>query len=107
MKLNSENLENMAIITLDPETVNTEKFKASLMPIVIKHKNLIFDMSQIKWIDSKGCGVLLTCLRKLNVSGGDLKLCSVRKSVLTLFELIRIHRIIEIFATQEEAAASF
>jgi hypothetical protein len=29
------------------------------------------------------------------------------KSVLTLFELLRIHRIVEIFNTREEAVRSF
>jgi len=38
---------------------------------------------------------------------GDLKLMGVRKAVQTLFELVRMHRIIEIFDNREEAMDSF
>ena len=107
MKLNTEYYENVAIITLEPLTINVKKFKAAITPVVKKYKNLIFDMSQMKLIDSSGCGALLTCLRKLNSAGGDLRLCGVQTPVLTLFELLRMHRIVEIFNTREEAVRSF
>ena len=107
MKLNQEYFENVAIITLEPEINNIKKFKTAIAPVVNKYKNLIFDMSQMKLIDSSGCGALLTCLRKLNSTGGDLRLCGVQTPVLTLFELLRIHRVLDIFETRDEAVASF
>jgi anti-sigma B factor antagonist len=107
MNLNTEYYENVAVITLEPQTINIKKFRAAIAPVVEKYKNLIFDMSQMKLIDSGGCGALLTCLRKLNSSGGDLRLCGVQTPVLTLFELLRIHRVVDIFETREEAVASF
>jgi len=107
MKLNTEYYENVAIITLESQIINIKKFKAAIAPVVKKYKNLIFDMSQMNLIDSSGCGALLTCLRKLNSSGGDLRLCRVQTPVLTLFELLRIHRVVDIFDTREEAVASF
>ena len=105
--MNTECLRNVAIITLEPEIININKLKATIAPIVKKYKNLIFDMSQIKLIDSIGCSNLLTCLRKLNCSGGDIRLCGVQIPVLTLFEFLRIHRIVDIFETREEAVTSF
>ena len=105
--MNTEYFENVAVITLEPQTININRFKAVIAPVVKKYKNLIFDMSQMNLIDSSGCGALLTCLRKLNSFGGDLRLCRVQTPVLTLFELMRIHRVVDIFETREEAVASF
>ena len=107
MELNTEYYKNIAIITLEPEIINISKFKTAMAPVAEKYKNLIFDMSRMELIDSSGCGALLTCLRRVGRSGGDLKLCGVQTTVLTLFELLRIHRVIEIFGTREEAVASF
>ncbi len=64
---------------------------------------MIFDMSKLEFIDSSGCGVILSCLRKINSKDGDIKLFGLTKPVRTLFELIRMHRIFDIFNTKEEA----
>ncbi|MBI3736649.1 STAS domain-containing protein, partial [Candidatus Sumerlaeota bacterium] len=58
-------------------------------------------------LDSSGLGAILSCLRKLNSVGGDLKLCAMSKPVHTLFELVRMHKIFEIFPTRDEAVRSF
>ena len=36
-------------------------------------------------------------------SRGDLKLCALTKPVRTVFELVRMHRLFEIFSTREDA----
>jgi len=105
--MNTEYFGNVAVVTLEPEIINIDKFKATLAPVLKKYKHLIFDMSQMKLIDSRGSGTLLTYLRKINSTGGDLKLCRVQKTVLTLFELLRIHCVVDIFETREEAVTSF
>jgi anti-sigma B factor antagonist len=52
-------------------------------------------------------GVLVSCLRKMNAKGGDVKLCGMSKQVRTVFELVRMHRIFDIYGTKEEAAHAF
>ena len=39
--------------------------------------------------------------------GGDLKLCAMSKQVRAVFELVRMHRIFEIYPTKEEAVRAF
>jgi anti-sigma B factor antagonist len=50
---------------------------------------------------------LLSCLRQVNAKGGDLKLCCLTKQVRVIFELVRLHRIFELFDTREAAAKAF
>ncbi|MDM8543754.1 STAS domain-containing protein [Desulfococcaceae bacterium HSG9] len=107
MKLNLQKIGNIAVVALETEIINNHKFKANIRPILENYKNLIFDMRQVKLIDTYGCAALLTCLRKLNKAGGELKLFGVCKPTRTLFELVRIHRIVEIFNTKEEAVNSY
>jgi len=46
-------------------------------------------------------------LRRLSARDGDLKLCGVTKPVRASFEIARMHRIIDILDTREEALAAF
>ncbi len=91
--------------TLDAS--NTKEFKRDVAPVLESDPKLIFDLSKLQFVDSSGLGALLSCLRQLNSSGGDLKLCGMCKPVRALFELVRMHRIFEIFNTREEAIQAF
>jgi anti-sigma B factor antagonist len=86
---------------------NAKEFRDELQGVINENKHIIFDMSQVGFLDSSGCGAILSCLRQLNQKGGDLKMCGVQSKVRTLFELIRMHRIIEIFETERDALQSF
>ena len=110
MELGTEKIGDIIIVKLLTDVLdasNTEEFKAAITPIFEKNKKVLLEMEQVKFIDSSGCGVLLYCLRQLNSLGGTLKLYAVQESVRTLFDLVRMHRIIDVFNTKEEAIKSF
>ena len=52
-------------------------------------------------------GAFLSCLRQLNTKGGELKLCGMSKSVYQTFELVRMHRIFDIYSCKDEAVQAF
>jgi anti-sigma B factor antagonist len=71
---------------------------------------VLLDLSKIQFIDSSGCGAILACSRQVNPTGrgpGDLKLCGVSKQVRLVFEMVRLHKIMEIYNTREEALRAF
>ena len=110
MELDTEKIGDITVIKVLTDVLdasNTEEFKTAITPIFEKSKKVLFEMNQVKFIDSSGCGVLLYCLRQLNSSGGTLKLYGLQESVRTLFDLVRMHRIIEVFETREDAIKSF
>ena len=105
-----EKVDNVSIVRIKYDALdanNTEQFKKEISPIIDKNTNIIFDMSDVNFIDSSGCGSLLSCLRRVNKQGGHLKLFGVQQQVQMVFELIRLHRIIEIFGSKKEAVKSF
>ena len=109
MNIATEQIEGVIIAHLRGEALdasNAKEFKTKAAALMRPGTKLIFDLSSLKFVDSSGLGALLSCLRQLNASGGTLKLCSMVKPVRALFELVRMHRVFEIFNTQEEAIRS-
>jgi anti-sigma B factor antagonist len=86
---------------------NSRAFKEEMAPVVAANPKLVFDLSQLTFVDSSGLGAILSCLRQSNAAGGDLKLCGLSKPVRALFELVRMHKIFEILNTREEAIRAF
>jgi anti-sigma B factor antagonist len=86
---------------------NSGEFKRDIAPLLQSHTKLVLDLRQLRFVDSSGLGAMLSCLRQLSAKGGDLKLCSLSKQVRALFELVRMHRIFDIYGTKEEAVRAF
>ena len=104
-KIGSVTLVKVATDVID--AANAMEFRAAMAPITKKDTRIVFDMQQVTFLDSSGCGAILSCLRQLNSAKGDLKMFGLNPSVRTLFEMIRLHRIIDIFNTREEAVKAF
>ena len=103
-------VDGVAVIVLpekDLDAANTADFKSSVAPVLKAHAKVVFDLSQLRFIDSSGLGAFLSCLRQLSSKGGELKLCGMSTQVYETFELVRMHRIFDIYATKNEAVAAF
>lgn len=110
MKVLTEQIETITVAQLSGEALdasNAKDLKSQVAPLIVSDAKVIFDLSALKFVDSSGLGAMLSCLRQLNAIGGDLKLCGMIKPVRALFELVRMHRVFEIFNTREEALRSY
>ena len=86
---------------------NAGEFKRDVAPLLEANTKLVLDLSRLRFVDSSGLGAFISCLRKLNAKGGELKLCGMSKQVRAVFELVRMHRVFDICATSEEAVGAF
>jgi|ERR1039458_4477994 anti-sigma B factor antagonist len=86
---------------------NAGEFKRDIGPVLQANTKLVLDLSRLRFVDSSGLGAILSCLRQLSAKSGDLKLCGMSKQVRALFELVRMHRIFDIYGTREEAVKAF
>jgi len=110
MQFETEKLDDVVVVKVQTEVLdagNAKEFRAGITPILGEDVKIVFDMSPVNFLDSSGCGTILSCLRQLNSAGGDLKMFGLQQSVRTLFELIRLHRIIDIFNTRDEAVSAY
>jgi anti-sigma B factor antagonist len=98
----------VAIIAVDElDASNVADLKRDMAPILEANTKMVVDLSRMRFIDSSGMGAMLSCLRQLSSRGGDLKLFGMSKQVRGAFELVRLHRIFDIFGTRDEAVRAF
>lgn len=110
MDLPSEKVGAVTLIRIGVSSLdagNTDGFKKQIGPVLKTESQLVLDLAQVEFIDSSGIGALLSCLRELSRHGGDLKLCAATRPVRAICELVRLHKIVEIFNTREEAVRAF
>jgi anti-anti-sigma factor len=103
-------IEDVLVVQVPEDALNaanSSQFKRMMKPLLEENRKVLFDMGDIQFLDSAGCGALLSCLRHVNGNGGQLRLCSVQKPVQTLFKLVRIDRIIAMHGSREEALEAF
>jgi anti-sigma B factor antagonist len=86
---------------------NADDVRTDLEPVLREATKVVLDLSRVGFVDSRGCGVILSCLKQLAGKGGDLKLCRVTPAVRTVFDLIRLHKMCDIHDTREQAVAAF
>ena len=101
------NVTVAAVPVEELDASNAADFKRDMAPVLDEHPRLVLDLSRLRFVDSSGLGAFISCLRKLNAKGGDLKLCGMSKTVRAVFELVRMHRVFDILGTQDEAVRAF
>lgn len=85
---------------------NTKVFREAIQPLLEKERTVLLDLYALQFVDSSGLGALLSCLRTVSDQGGTLALCNMSKPVRTLFELVRMFRIFDIYASRFEAVTA-
>jgi anti-sigma B factor antagonist len=110
MQLTVETVQNIPVVKILAEQLdasNADDFKREIAPVLASNSRLVLDLGQLQFVDSSGCGAILSCLKALTSAGGDLKLCQVTRPVRNVFELIRLHRICEMFDSCDDAVRAF
>ncbi|MGO8756052.1 MAG: STAS domain-containing protein [Gallionellaceae bacterium] len=110
MEIAVDKIDSIAVATVPVDELdasNAGEFKRDMAPVLQANTRLVLDLSRLRFVDSSGLGAMLSCLRQLSAKNGDLKLCGMSKQVRGLFELVRMHRIFDIYGTKEEAVHAF
>ena len=110
MRTDVEQIGDVTVVALHADQIdasNDGDLRATMAPILVNCRKLVLDLGRVRFVDSRGCGAILSCLRRVAANGGDLKLCRVDPFVRSTLELIRLHRICEIYDTRAEAIRSF
>jgi len=68
---------------------------------------VVIDMEGISFVDSTGLGSVISALKQLRGSQGDLRLAAPNQQVRVVLELTTLDRVFPYFATVEEALTGF
>ena len=68
---------------------------------------LVIDMEGVTFVDSSGLGSVVSALKQVRTSKGDLRLAAPNHQVRVVLELTTLDRVFPYFATVEEALTDF
>jgi len=77
---------------------NAEEFKNQVVSLIEEGRvNICIDFTEVSGVDSSGVGKLLVSRKKINESGGRLRIRNlIEKDVRELFYVLDLHKVIEI-----------
>ncbi len=110
MELASRPLDKLTVITLggrlDAYTAST-LIKELDQRATATPANVLVNLNSVNFIDSTGLAALVQGMKRCREHKGDLRLCGLQRPTRMIFELTRLDKAFEIFATEAEGIASF
>jgi anti-anti-sigma factor len=87
------------------DAANASDFKSIVKELRDTSPRLIIDLSLVEFLDSSGCGAILTALRWMDQVGGKLALCGLTDRARASLALFQMLRILEVYPTRADAIA--
>src|SRR4051794_17982632 len=110
MQYQLEKLGSVTVLTvLDAHLAagNAGEFKEIIVKLQETSPQLVLDLSQVEFLDSSGCGALLTASRWLDRVGGSIKIAGLTRTARGTFHLFQMLRIFDVYETRQAAVCAF
>jgi anti-sigma B factor antagonist len=91
-------------LVLGEESANLRHLVRDLLN---EHKQVVFDLGRLTYIDSSGLGVLVGLYAAAQQVGGGIKLANLNPHLRDILQITKVVTVFEIFERAEDAAASF
>ena len=72
-----------------------------------KSQKVVFDLSDVIYLDSSGVGILMMCHAKLKKAGGALHIAGAQGMVEEVLEITSVNKIVKLYPNAAEAAQAF
>lgn len=69
-------------------------------------RHVVLNLQRVSFVDSAGLSAMVSGVKRLGTAGA-LRVCGAQPPVRSMFELTRLHRVVAMLDTEEEALASF
>ena len=106
MKIESKNENGILVLNLIDKRLDAKvavNFRVAVDAFIQEgHHTIVFNMSNIEFIDSSGLGAIVACL-KLIGSKGKFVLYGLKTPVVSMFKLTRMDRVFQLCDTEEQA----
>ena len=110
MNVTVEKQGNVIVVDVPNDSIdvsNCNDFKRDLETAFEDNAQVVLDLAHVEFVDSAGLGSMVWAVKQLASRGGDMRLCNVNGSVRALFELVRMHKLVSVFNSRDEAVESF
>jgi len=111
MKYDVKERYNCVIIEISGNVMggpHAETFRKTLHELIEDgKKEVIADLSRVKFMNSSGLGLLIGGLTTMRNAGGDLVICEADKKIESLLMITKLITIFDHYRTLEEAVKSY
>jgi anti-sigma B factor antagonist len=111
MKFNTSEVYNAAVISFKGKLrggPDAQVFQDKISNYLEEgKKNIIIDMSDVKFVDSSGLGNIVRAFSTVKDAGGKLKLAGITDKVQGVLSITKLSSVFEMHKTVEEASNSF
>lgn len=70
-------------------------------------KKVVMDFTDLKYLDSTGLGIVVFCAGKLSEAGGQLRVAGATPTILNLFKITRVDKVLQLDESLAKAVAGF
>lgn len=70
-------------------------------------KKIVIDIAKVKWLNSTGLGMLISCLTSVQNSEGVLKIAGATEKVNSLFMMTKLITVFDTYESVDRAKATF
>ncbi|MDW8296301.1 MAG: STAS domain-containing protein [Raineya sp.] len=100
----SEKYYLLKILANKLDASNALEVKQAVLGLKDKNvRNLIINLSNVKYIDSSGLSAILVAHKICNEAQGIMVLCGVSEHVVKLVKISQLDKVLDILPTEEEA----
>lgn len=107
MNVTFESIGNKLIIRIngdiDHHTCETVRQKIDNEIMKKNPKNIIFDMSNVGFMDSSGVGVIIGRFKQISSKGGAAAMINVKPQIKRVYEICGLNRIIGVYENLDKA----
>jgi anti-sigma B factor antagonist len=111
MKIRIDEKYHTAIIELKGDLTggdNASLFREKLYELINKQRNnIVIDMSDIKYVNSSGIGILISGFTTVKNAGGEMKLANISDKVNGVLNITKLNNIFDIHPNVDNAVKSF
>ncbi|MFA6223767.1 MAG: STAS domain-containing protein [Desulfomonilaceae bacterium] len=108
--MNVEHIDGVTIISTEDrlDSLDGPKLKDVIKGLAQKPGlKVVIDMGNTLFLDSSGCGGLVSSLNTLLNNNGEMKIARPTPRVIEILQLTRLHRVFQIYDSIESAIKSF
>ncbi|MDE2058958.1 MAG: STAS domain-containing protein [candidate division NC10 bacterium] len=81
-------------------------FKERMTELIASgNTKIVLNLSGVEFIDSSGLGAIVSSLKRMG-GRGELVVCGLQETTMTLFKLTRMDRVFQVFSNEKQAMSA-
>lgn len=109
MQLDQRRADDALIVTPLEDRLDARvatDFKERMIELITAgNTKIVLDLSKVEFIDSSGLGAIVSSLKRMG-GRGDLVVCGLQETTMTLFKLTRMDRVFQVFESEQQAVSA-